>query len=338
MILEGDQCLQLRDGTKIYADIYRPAEGEPVPAIVVWGPYGKSGSGRNRIEDIKAMQKKYPLSDSYCEDKRANMKQIQVPAYILASYSTGIHTLGSFRGYEEIPHNEKWLTIHGTQEWYDLYTPERIEELHAFFDRYTKGIENRWEATPRIRGALLNFNGPAQTGIEFSEPFWIYEKNPRKRLYVNWNNTLSKQSPPTKGSLTYDADTAPVAQLDADPEELKFSFKLDRRTSLIGPLRAVLYLSTSTKGDFDVYVQLKKADSSGRLLQNLNIPSEDLNVSSVDDVPLISRTKYVGPSGILRASNREIDEEKSKPHWKTLSHKQVLPVLSEDLVRVEIEI
>lgn len=228
------------------------------------------------------MQEKYPLTNSYWEDKRANMKQIQVPAYILASYSTGLHILGSFRGYEEIPHNEKWyvtellsrwlifacleanacacrLTIHGTQEWYDLYTPERIEELHAFFDRYTKGIENGWEATPRIRGALLTFNGPAQTGIEFSEPFWNYEKNPRKRLYVNGNKTLSEQSPSTKGSLTYDADAAPVAQLDADPGELQFSFKFDKETSLIGPSRAVLYLSTSTKGDFDVYVQLRKA-------------------------------------------------------------------------------
>lgn len=210
--------------------------------------------------------------------------------------------------------------------------------MHTFFDRYTKGIENGWEATPRIRGALLTFNGPAQTGIEFSEPFWNYEKNPRKRLYVNGNKTLSEQSPSTKGSLTYDADAAPVAQLDADPGELQFSFKFDKETSLIGPSRAVLYLSTSTKGDFDVYVQLRKADGSGRLLQNLNIPFDDLNVSSVDDIPLISPTKYLGPSGILRASNREIDEELSKPHWKTLSHKQISPVSSGDPVRVEIEI
>lgn len=191
------------------------------------------------------------------------------------------------------------LTIHGTQEWYDLYTPERIEELHAFFDRYTKGVKNEWEATPHIRGALLTFNGPAETGIEFSEPFWNYQSTPRKRLYIHEDNILSEQSPLTKGSLTYDADAAPVSQLDADPGEVKFCFKFDRKISLIGSSRAVLYLSTSTKGDFDVYVQLRKADGSGHLLQNLNIPFEDLNVSSVDDIPLISPTKYLGPSGIL---------------------------------------
>jgi predicted acyl esterase len=48
------------------------------------------------------------LTNSYWEDKRAKMDQIEVPAYILASYSTMLHTLGSLRGYEEIPHNKKW--------------------------------------------------------------------------------------------------------------------------------------------------------------------------------------------------------------------------------------
>ena len=45
MIFEQDQEIILRDGVKIYADIYRPVDGASVPAIMVWGPYGKSGSG-----------------------------------------------------------------------------------------------------------------------------------------------------------------------------------------------------------------------------------------------------------------------------------------------------
>jgi predicted acyl esterase len=45
IIFERDQTLCLRDGTKIYADIYRPTNDAVVPAIMVWGPYGKSGSG-----------------------------------------------------------------------------------------------------------------------------------------------------------------------------------------------------------------------------------------------------------------------------------------------------
>ncbi len=54
------------------------------------------------------MLEKYPLMNDYWEDKRARIAQIQVPAYILASYSTGLHTVGSFRGYEEIGSKDKW--------------------------------------------------------------------------------------------------------------------------------------------------------------------------------------------------------------------------------------
>jgi predicted acyl esterase len=45
IILDQDQVLTLRDGTKIRADIYRPKTDEKLSAIVMWGPYGKSGTG-----------------------------------------------------------------------------------------------------------------------------------------------------------------------------------------------------------------------------------------------------------------------------------------------------
>ncbi len=42
IICEQDVVCTLRDGTKIYADIYRPADTtEPVPLIISWGTFGK---------------------------------------------------------------------------------------------------------------------------------------------------------------------------------------------------------------------------------------------------------------------------------------------------------
>ncbi len=55
------------------------------------------------------------------------------------------------------------LRIHDTQEWYDLYQPRVNDELQRFFDRYTKGIENGWETTPRVRVSLLGFNEARRT-------------------------------------------------------------------------------------------------------------------------------------------------------------------------------
>lgn len=45
-IFEQDIEIPLRDGVVIRADVFRPADiNDPVPALVVWSPYGKSGTG-----------------------------------------------------------------------------------------------------------------------------------------------------------------------------------------------------------------------------------------------------------------------------------------------------
>lgn len=45
-IFEKDVKIPLRDGARIRADIFRPADSkEKVPALVAWSPYGKSGRG-----------------------------------------------------------------------------------------------------------------------------------------------------------------------------------------------------------------------------------------------------------------------------------------------------
>ena len=44
IIFERDVAVTLRDGTTIYTDILRPNTEEPVPAVVVWSPYGKNRS------------------------------------------------------------------------------------------------------------------------------------------------------------------------------------------------------------------------------------------------------------------------------------------------------
>lgn len=64
--------------------------------------------GRNQQEDVLGMLEKDPYINEYWEDKRAQISKISVPVYVLASYSTFLHTMGSFRGFEEIQHNDKW--------------------------------------------------------------------------------------------------------------------------------------------------------------------------------------------------------------------------------------
>ncbi len=41
VVLDKDVAVQLRDGTTIHVDVFRPAKSDPVPVVVAWSPYGK---------------------------------------------------------------------------------------------------------------------------------------------------------------------------------------------------------------------------------------------------------------------------------------------------------
>jgi uncharacterized protein len=43
IVFEKDTAVTMRDGAKIYVDVFRPVGTKKVPVIVAWSPYGKSG-------------------------------------------------------------------------------------------------------------------------------------------------------------------------------------------------------------------------------------------------------------------------------------------------------
>lgn len=50
ILLEHDVELKMRDGARLYCDIYRPADSdEKVPALIMWSPYGKRYSSINML-------------------------------------------------------------------------------------------------------------------------------------------------------------------------------------------------------------------------------------------------------------------------------------------------
>lgn len=51
IMLERDVPIKLRDGVTIYADVFRPTDGKPCPAILAWSPYGKEVGGQ-MLDDV----------------------------------------------------------------------------------------------------------------------------------------------------------------------------------------------------------------------------------------------------------------------------------------------
>jgi uncharacterized protein len=111
-------------------------------------------------------------------------------------------------------------------------------------------------------------------------------------------------------------------QEDADPGELHFTYTFPSRSYLLGSSLATLFVSTAATDDLDVFVQLRKADQTGKILQSYNVPLADLARMGMSEheIPVINPLIYLGPTGHLRASHRALDPLLSKPHWPIHAH------------------
>ncbi|KAI8401979.1 hypothetical protein FOFC_17284 [Fusarium oxysporum] len=188
--------------------------------------------GDEEQEDVISMIEKYPLMNEYWEDKRGKAHLIEVPTYVLASMSTMLHTEGSTRCYEEIPHDKKWLRLHGTQEWHDLYQKDSVEDFKRFLDFYMKCIQNGWESTPKLTKKM-----PPVENLSFSE--WPVPEAQYEKFFLSNDAKLAAKSPPSGATISFLGDV-PAIQMGNDPEEVVFEYTFQRKTRLLGTSKAVL--------------------------------------------------------------------------------------------------
>jgi predicted acyl esterase len=87
----------------------------------------------------------------------------------------------------------------------------------------------------------------------------------------------------------------------------------------------------------DVFCQLRKVDRDGHVLISYNIPLPDLRQMGMEkhDIPNVNHLISLGPSGHLRASQRELDHNLSKPHWPIHSHQRSEKIIAGTIVKLE---
>lgn len=74
-------------------------------------------AGPEGVENVVAMLEKHPLFDEYWEAKRIPVENIDnIPMYVVASYSSMLHTYGSFQTFRQARTEKKWLRVHPYQE------------------------------------------------------------------------------------------------------------------------------------------------------------------------------------------------------------------------------
>ncbi|KAJ9637616.1 hypothetical protein H2204_004765 [Knufia peltigerae] len=287
-------------------------------------------AGPNGVEDMPAMLEKRPLYDEYWESKYIHTENIDVPLYLTASYSSALHTAGSFNTYRTAKTSHKWLRVHPYQEWYDLYRPEITDELQRFFDRYCKGIENGWEHdTPPVRLSLLALDGSStQTIVERPELEYPLSRQKLQAYYLDASShTLSTRLASSSAKTSYDSHSL-AAKSD-------FIMRFDKYTEVAGYSKVHLWMSCAEKDDMDVGVMIRKIDSAGKLLEHLNYPCP----VPTEQVPNVNVAKTLGPQGFLRASHRiSRDDSRSRGDGQELfyTHDRREPIKPGTIVELQI--
>jgi predicted acyl esterase len=267
--------------------------------------------GHGGVENFQEMYRRYQKGDSvYWKDKRADIEKITIPTYITASYTNFVHTMGSIRGYLQVKTSNKWLRICPWQEWYDMWNcPSSANELALFFDHFLNGANNGWEKTPRVRTTILRFTDDPIFDIE--EEDYPIPRTEYRKAFLSPGNKLTFSAPPNNEIVSYNSEK----YLDC----ASFTYTFEVKTRLAGLPKAVLYVSTLEAKDMDIYVLLRKLDSKGNALVNLNIPwssiaDQGVSRDRINEIPKQNMNNlmfHVGSLGILRASRRCIDETHS---------------------------
>lgn len=267
-------------------------------------------SAHGMLEDQPRMIVERPFMCDYWEDKAARVENIEIPAYVVASYTNSVHTHGSFAGFRRMASKEKWLRVHNTSEWFDYYTPENVEDLRRFFDHYLKGIDNGWEQTPRVRLSVLNPGGTDIVG-RAEEDFPLARTQYHKLYLSAADSALLSSLPADQAVSEYQSDRA--------RHEVTYRYRMERPTEITGYMKLHLWVSAPDHDDMDLAVRVEKLSRDGQ--------------------PLPDRTgNLIAATGLMRVSMRQLDEARSteaEPYYTFTTEQKLKPG---EIVPVEIEI
>jgi uncharacterized protein len=290
--------------------------------------------GLNGREDSGAMAKREPRMTPYWRDKVAQVERIEVPAYVVGSWTNFVHTPGTFDAWARLESRDKWLRVHNAMEWPDFYAPTSQADLLRFFDRYLKGEENGWEDTPRVRLAVLGSEGDDEVNRSMAAfppvdvPHSAFALMPSKRAM----------------SKTHSA-RAESAQCKGATDCLSFDLAIDHDCEVIGFLKARLCVQPHDGTDQDIFVAVERLDRRGRPIaaRTIPVPSRFLGriLRLVHRMGLIKPLNLLFPTrirGSLRLSHREIDPALSTPDRPVQRFERELPVIPGEILAVEIAI
>jgi uncharacterized protein len=303
-----------------WTDTYREvATHGGIPDTHFWPTlWNRWGAARGQIEDLEAETREHPLYDDYWRSKAVDFSKIKTPAFVVASWTDqGLHTRGTFEGFKHIASKQKYLLAHGQKKWAHYYVADNMRRLRDYFDHVLKGVDNDVKDWPNVLIEVRERNGVASLRAENE---WPIARTQYTKLYLNAANSRLEREPlPKMASVSYHAEVAGLAEAECATFEITF----DRDTELTGYIKLRAFMSCTAGDDMDVFVGLHKLDADG-----VCVPFA--YYAQFDDGPVAL--------GWLRASQRELDPQKSTAWQPVHTHTRVQKIAPGEIVPLDVEI
>jgi predicted acyl esterase len=287
--------------------------GIPETSFLVRGSANLQWS-TTRTEDTPRNARAHPLYDAYWKSKECDLEAIEVPAYVVASWSDqGLHTRGTLEGYKRISSKQKWLEVHGRKKWHYFYRPGSVRKQREFFDHFLKKAGTIVPSWPKV---LLEVRDSANVGGLRAEHEWPLARTRFKPLYLNAGTRTLHDNPVAE---TSEARYEPVDRGGG----VSFDYTFTQATELTGHMKLRLWVEAVGGDDLDLFVAIQKLDRQGQL------------------VPFVFYSlNENGPAalGWLRVSHRELDSQRSRPEQPVHLHLREQRLAPGQRVRVDIEI
>jgi hypothetical protein len=252
------------------------------------------------------------LNGPWYEERSARLERIQIPALVVANWGgLGLHLRGTILGYLGIASREKWLKVQAGSYFLTFLLPQNVALQRKFFDRYLKGIDNGWEREPKVEVAVRAADDTVKRVV--SDTQWPLAGTKWTRFYLDASKlSLDATAPGKPASASY-AATGEGVTFSTAP--------LDRPIEFAGPVKAKLWLSSSTD-DMDLFATLRAFDPGGK---------EITFFSAVEPRAPVSQ-------GWLRISQRKLDAKRSTEFQPWHSHDETQKLEPGEIVEVDLEI
>lgn len=262
--------------------------------------------------DINAQSRRRPDFDEWWAERNRSIENIEVPALVCGSFSDhNLHTRGSFEGFRRICSSDKWLYTHRGPKWSVFYSAAALQVQSEFFDHFLRGDPTALLDTPPVRLEVRD-DATTVTGVRYVSS-WPPPDTDWRRMHLD--ATTGTLGPATRAAAAH-------RSFDVRRGHLSFGYRFDADTDTVGPMLLTVPISVTGTPDVALFAGIRKF-RNGREIGFLGS---------------YGFTADLVTHGILVASQRRVDPERSLPHQPFHTFADPQPLTAGQPVELQIEL